>query len=199
VASVVLLAIAVILFGAFDYLPTPARAAEIFTTVADRDLAIVWSGTLAGLALVWFSGSLFSWLKSHESRSGRLAATAMAGGALAGAGPMAAYGVVYHAAGQAAHAGGLDPSSAWVMYSLYSALMGLVHGLILMIGAVGLVALRTKAFPAWFGWASLVIALGMATPADYIFEGIGMVWIVTVSLWIFTLQGREIPAAAVGG
>jgi hypothetical protein len=59
--------------------------------------------------------------------------------------------------------------------------------------------LRTKAFPAWFGWASLVIALGMATPADYIFEGIGMVWIVTVSLWIFTLQGREIPAAAVGG
>jgi hypothetical protein len=198
VASVVLLAVAVILFGAFDYFPTPDRTVEILTKAADSYFAIGVFGLYASLALMWFSASLFAWLKQHESGSGRLAATAMAGGIACGAGFMGGFGILYTAAGHVARVGSLDPSSAWVMYSLYSDLMGLVHALVLMIGATGLVALRTKAFPAWFGWASVVIAVGMVTPFDFIFEGIALVWLVVASLWIFFRRARETPAVAAG-
>lgn len=198
VVTVVLLAVTVILFNAYDYFPTPARTAEIFRLAADRAFFIALFGMLAGLALVWFSGSLFSSLKQHESGSGRLAITAMAGGVVSGAGLIGAYGVVYFAAGQAGRPGGIDLSEAWVMYSLYSALMGLLHGLVLMIGAAGLVALRTRAFPSRFGWVSVVVALGLVTPLDYIFEGIALVWIVAVSVWFFVREAREIPSSTTG-
>jgi hypothetical protein len=108
---------------------------------------------------------------------------------------MTAYGVIYYAAGQATLPGGLDPATAWVMYSLYSIIMGLLHAWILMIGATGLVALRTKAFPAWFGWASVIIAVGMATPVDYLFEVIAIAWIVVASVWLFGRRTR--PATPV--
>lgn len=198
VAAVALLAVAEILFGAFDYFPTPERTVEIFTTAANHYFAIGVFGLYASLALMWFSGSLFSWLKEHESGSGRLAATAMAGGIACGAGFMGGMGILYTAAGHVARVGVLDPSQAWVMYSLYSDLMGLVHALVLMIGATGLAALRTKAFPVWFGWASVVIAVGMVTPFDYIFEGIALLWLVVASLWIFG-RGVRPPQPAMAG
>lgn len=193
VAAVIFLAVAVISFGSYDYFPTSDRTVEIFSTVADRSFTIVMFGTYAGLALMWFSGSLFGWLKKYESGAGRLAATALVGGAVSGGGLMVAYSVIYFAAGQVHRPGGLDPSEAWVMYSLYTTLMGFLHGLILMIGATGLVALRTKALPAWFGWVSLVIAVGMASPVDYVFEGIALAWLVVASLWFFMRGIRQEP------
>ena len=198
VVAVICLAVAVLLFGSYDYFPTPARTVEVFTTVADRAFSIVLFGTYAGLALMWFSGSLFQALKEQDSGSGRLAALALAGGVVAGAGLILGYGDVYYAAGQAGRVGGLDPTSAWVMYGQYSNLMGLLHGLILMAGATGLVAIRTRVFPSWFGWVSLALAVGMATPFDYIFEGIGLAWIVAASLWIFARRIRK-PSPGMAG
>ena len=194
-AAAGLLMLTAVLFGSYDYFPSAQRTVEIFTTAAGRALAIGWIGILAGLAMVWFGGSVFSWLKQYESGSGRLAITAMAGGILTGGGLMVAYSIVYTAAGQVSRFGVIDASNAWTMYSVYTGVMGLVHALILMIGATGLVALRTKAFPAWFGWASLIIAVGMATPFDYIFEGVSMLWLVVASLWIFVRGARRAPQA----
>lgn len=198
VAAVVFLVVAVILFPAMDYFPTPDRAAEIFSSVANRGFSITLFGMYAGLALMWFSGSLFGLLKEHEPGPGRLAATALAGGIASGAGLLGGFGVVYMAAGQAARPGGIDPTQAWVMYSMWSILMGLLHGLVLTVGATGLVALRTRAFPAWFGWASVVLAVGMITPVDFIFEGLALVWLVVAGVWIFMRGTRHTSAAFAG-
>ena len=55
----------------------------------------------------------------------------------------------------------------------------------ILIGATGIVSLRKAIFPAWFGWLSLVIALGLITPFGYILLVVALIWLLGVSITLF--------------
>ena len=51
--------------------------------------------------------------------------------------------------------------------------------------AAALVALRTGVFPAWLAWVSVVLAVGLLTPLNYIFMGFALLWVLIVSILLF--------------
>ncbi len=81
------------------------------------------------------------------------------------------------------------------MHDLYSVLLAGVisFGLAAFIGATGIISLRTRLFPAWLGWASVVFAVGLMTPLHFIFEGLAIIWIVVVSLLLYQRGTRATP------
>ena len=54
----------------------------------------------------------------------------------------------------------------------------------LFMGASAVVSLRSGLFPAWLGWVSLVIALGLLTPIGYIVIILALLWLLIMSLSI---------------
>lgn len=187
------LMIGVFLINAFDHRPTADRAAEIFGQNPGRVALGGSLGLVSGLFLIWFAGSVYSALREREGGTGRLSTIAFGGGVMSAIGLITGYGVIYFAGGQAGRPGGISPAQALIPYGLFEVLIGLLHGLAVLIGATGILSLRTKSFPAWFGWASVVIAVGILTPVDYLFEEIALLWIVVTSIWLFIrgLKRRE--------
>lgn len=181
-----LLIIGVFLINAFDYNPTAERAAEIFSQNSGRVVLGAILGSISGLTLIWFAGSVYSALHQAEGGTGRLSMIAFGGGVMSGMGLLAGYYTIIYTAGLlAGQTDGISPTQALIMFNLYIILTGLMHGMALLMGASAIVALRTKSFPAWFGWASVVITLGIVSPLDYIFLEASPLWIALVSVWLF--------------
>jgi hypothetical protein len=193
IAMIVFLMTGVVLINAFDYMPTADRAAEVFGQNPGRVESGGYFGVVSGLFLIWFAGSVYSALREAEGGTGRLSTIAFGGGVMSAIGLVTGYGVMALGGSQAGLPEGISPAQALILHGLFEVLIGLLHGLAVLIGATGILSLRTKSFPAWFGWASVVITIGILTPVDYIFEGIALLWIVVISSWLFIrgLKRRE--------
>jgi hypothetical protein len=50
-------------------------------------------------------------------------------------------------------------------------------------------SLRAKTFPDWFGWTSVLMAIGLVTPINWLIEGLSLIWIALVSIWLFARSG----------
>jgi hypothetical protein len=72
------------------------------------------------------------------------------------------------------------------LYDFYSHIMGQMFPVTfaLFMGASAVVSLRSGLFPAWLGWVSLVIALGLLTPIGYIVIILALLWLLIMSLSI---------------
>jgi hypothetical protein len=79
------------------------------------------------------------------------------------------------------------------MFDFWGQIMGQMFAISLavLIGAAAVVSLRTALFPAWFGWASAVVAIGLLTPFAYIVLALAVVWLVVVSIWLY-IRGASI-------
>jgi hypothetical protein len=149
--------------------PSPgASSAEITEFLADHRGTLVTQSLLfvvgAGI-LLWFLGSLRSYLLRAEGGTGRLSAVAYGAG-VAGT----AVGVVAQAFQVGAATGSIDD----VPVALF-ATMGAVFAvanlpLAVMLAGVAVLSFRAGAFPSWLGWlsaaaaaASAALALAMAT------------------------------------
>ena len=116
---------------------------------------IIW--VLGTLLFVWFLGSLRSRLLAAEGGDGRLTALAFGGGIATAicialnVGPDAA---------AAISKDDLDASAARAIHTLSDAFfLGAEYFLVILLMATALLALRTRVFPAWYAWLSLLIAL----------------------------------------
>jgi hypothetical protein len=116
---------------------------------------VIWA---IGTALfVWFLGSLRSRLLAAEGGDGRLSTLAFAGG-LATAiclilqiGPDAA---------AALSKDDIGPSAARAIHSISDVFfIGAEYMLPVLLVATALLTLRTRVFPTWFAWISLLVAL----------------------------------------
>jgi hypothetical protein len=120
---------------------------------------IIW--LIATLMFFWFLGSLRSRLLAAEGGDGRLTSLAFAGGVATAIcvalqpGPDAAAALSNE---------DLDASAARAIHSISDAFfLGAEYLLVILLVATALVALRTRVFPAWFAWVSLLIAVVLLT------------------------------------
>jgi hypothetical protein len=139
---------------------TGAPAREVASYVARYRTELLAQSLLMLLsvgALLWFLGSLRSFLLRAEGGTGRLSSVAFGAG-LVGFGLQAAIQAPKSALAMASD-GSLDPQLAAMMADLSSALTVVAYVPVgVMFAAVAVVVLRTGALPAWMGWLSAVTA-----------------------------------------
>jgi hypothetical protein len=200
VVFVVLVAASTALINLYEYLP---EAESLTTQMAGRASQIALGGYLGlvgAFFLIWFAGSVYGRLREVEGGTGRLATLAFGGGALAGVLSAVSFVLVMIAGQRAGTPGGLDPVAAVTLYDAWGAIMGSAMPVMMavLVGATAGVALQKGGFPAWFGWLSIAIAVGLVSPISYIVIGFGVLWVVVVSIWL-TVRGTRGTAGAASG
>lgn len=166
-------------------------------------LAAVLFGLAMPAALLALSG-LFRALREAEGGRAGLAVAALCGGVLAAAGTVTGALLMGVTATRITEIGPADAHLWWSMCLMsYGAIL---LGLLLLIGATGVVSLETRLFPRWFGVASVVLALvsivgaftiGYATTGVLLAAGIALildsVWILVVSFFLWRDPRLALP------
>jgi len=185
-----LVVIGAVIVGEYSYVPPADELRTFFEEDNNRIYVGSYLGLLGMLALIWFAGSVRDHLVEGRPQARRLAMVALAGGTAAAAQFMVGYVALISGAARADDADGITEGAATALYDLYGTLggVGAPMALAAFLGAVGLVALRTDAFPAWLGWASLGLAVGLASPVAFVFVAFVVVWAVVVAIAIFRAQ-----------
>jgi hypothetical protein len=193
VALTVLWGIIILVGDRPGYDSSSAAISEYWGDSGKRGLSVLAAIALAlaGLALLWFLGSLRVILRRAEGEPARLATIAFAGGVVMAAllfvknsidGGLA---LALEFGEQGVNDFTLDPE---VFKTFDAFLIGLlIHeafAAAVLIGAASLLTLRTRIFPRWLGWAGVVVALlQLASWAVY---GVPLIlalaWILAVSL-----------------
>ena len=175
------------IIGLYDFLPLTEKVVDSLTDNSDRVSTGGYIGGLSAFFLIWFAGSLRTALGEREGAKGRLSEVAFGGAVATAVALAAAFAVLTMAAQRAEADGGLSGAEAVTLYDLWSGITGLVVPVTLavLVGAAGVVSLRTAVFPAWFGWASLLVAIGCLSPVGYLAQIGALVWVVVVSVWLY--------------
>lgn len=141
---------------------TPEQVLAFHQTNGGPVIAGSFIFMLGTLAFVWFLGSLRSSLRSAEGGAGRVASIAFGGGlAMAVCALLLPSGGVTVALGAAT----MSATSADALRHLPGVFfIGVELFAAVLVGATGLVALRTAALPRWFAWVSLLLALVLLIP-----------------------------------
>jgi hypothetical protein len=168
---------------------------------------------LSAGAYLWFFGSLRSFLLRAEGETGRLSSVAFGAGVVWAGLQMVFQGVqVALAMGSD---GEVDPALAGMLGDLAYALSVIAYvPMAVLLAAVALVSLRTRAFPAWLGWLSAVAAatnlclsLGIVVDSGPLVPGGGLtyvlyaltaLWLVLVTTVMVVRLGRPTSARAIG-
>lgn len=195
--SVVLIIVASVLVNIYSYLPP---ADEIVQALTDNVMRVSIGGYVGGLAaffLMWFAGSVYSALREREGGAGRLSALALGGGMASGTLAAISFGLMIVAAQRAGTTDGISAAGAITLYDFWGQVMGGTFPLALavLVVATGIAAIRTGAFPAWFGWISVVIAVGLLSPVSWVVMALGALWLLVVSIWL-TVRGAPQSAAS---
>jgi hypothetical protein len=157
----------------------------------DQDMVVLGGFllALAALAALWFTGWLRATLRTAEGGSGRLSATAFAGGVTC-----ATFMLAWPAAGilGALYAERLSPEQAQTIFLLgnmflYPAAMAAA----VLVAATAIIALRTAVLPRWHAFASLVLAVWLLIPPFGLAGGnpenpalwTGLAALATIPLW----------------
>lgn len=199
-AGVVVMITGILLFNYYEFLPP----AEDFANFLQDNAAMVTTGgyiaSISAFFMLWFAGSMRSILVEYEAGNGRMSDIAFAG-AVAGAVVLGISFVGIFATGLRAGAqGSITPVGAITMYDFWAQLSGQLFGIFtaVFIGATAIIALRTGLFPAWFGWASLVVAFGLLTPYAYAMLAFAILWLLVVSIWLY-IRGASAGVPSLAG
>jgi hypothetical protein len=187
VLAVVLMLLTIVIFGFYEYLPTAETLEDFASDNASRIFAAAYLGLISAFAMMWFAGSLFSGLREREGGSGRLSMVAFGGGVASGVALAAGFSAVLAFASRAGSGDGIGLAEAVTLYDLYGNILGgtLAITMSVLIAATAAVSLRKAIFPAWFGWASVLIAIGLLTPIAYIVLALALLWTIYVSIWLY--------------
>ncbi|HXG76552.1 MAG TPA: hypothetical protein VNJ53_08280 [Gaiellaceae bacterium] len=184
-------------------------ASDVVAWFADHETALLTSGYLSGLALVffvWFLGSLQRRLT--DGGEPRIAVVAFGGGlVLAGIAVIGNAISQYLAWGLARE---LDEETVRALWLLGFGGLAYAFPLVVLVEATALAALRSKVFPQWYGalgfLAGLWYAIGGAAYANdgffsptgaYGFIGflVFLVWVLLTSILMLVPREAEQPAA----
>lgn len=193
-AFVVLFIVGMVVINNYDYLP-PSN--EIKAFYEDGSTRIAIGGYLAMLSaffLLWFAGSVREALGAREGGSSRLGSVAFGGTVAAAAGTIVTGASLMAAAQRGGADGGIGADTATALFDLSGAVMGVGVPIALaaLVGAAAVVSFRHGLFANWLSWTSAILAIGLLSPAGYIFIGFAALWILVVS---FMLYRGMVPAA----
>ena len=198
--SVVLIVIGVLAFNYYEFLPPAEKIAEFLNGNASQVSAGGYIGSLAAFFLIWFAGSVRSALIERERGMGQLSTVAFGGGIAAAVVLGISFIGIFAAGIRASGPGGITPTAAVAMYDFWTQLTGQLFSIFMavFIGATAAVSLRSRLFPAWFGWVSVVVAVGLLTPFAYALLALAFIWLLVVSIWLY-LKGAPVgePSALV--
>lgn len=173
--------------------PDDEASAQALVAYYEEDSGAILAGSfvfmLGTAAFVWFLGSLRTRIYWQEGAAGRLAATTFGAGILTAAMTMGTF------APEAAAAFGsdqldrpLDPGAAEALAIIGDGFfIAAEASLVVFFLAAGLAALRSRALPAWLGWASLVFAVAAILPWigwAIVIWGLPL-WVLVASIWMF--------------
>jgi hypothetical protein len=149
---------------------------------------------LAVVPFLWFLGALRSALRVAEGGTGRLSATAFAGGLILAGFAVADASLQFAVADSVGDVPPLVTQSLSVLYSDF--FLGFPVGVGVFGVATGLVLLRTGLLPAWLGWFIFVVGILSFIPFVGFF-GIFLVfaWIIVVSIMLFQRGDAAAPPA----
>ena len=192
---VVLVVVAGLLVNKGD-LPPAEELQAFFTEEATRIQVAGYLGVLSAVFLIWFAGSVRYGLRPAEGDTGRLSAVAFGGGAVGGGLVALVFSILAAGGNRGGADGGIGIDAATLTYDLYASVLGVALPVTLaaLIGAASVVAFRTRTWPTWLAWISGILAVGSITPVSYIFSGLDVLWILTVSIWLFTKERTQTVA-----
>ena len=187
VIFMVLYLIGSLLIAAFDYLPGTSEVVDFFADDALRIQTGAYIATVSVFFLLWFSGSLKTFLSKAEGGDGRLATVAFGGGVASSSMVLVSSLIMLAAAARAGVDSGIRLEAATLSYDLYGSIVGsgLSISMASVIGATAVVILRSGALPRWLGWASVAIAVGLLTPINWALLALVLPWVAAVSIWIY--------------
>lgn len=195
VLAVALVVAAIVVFP--DEIPNPDEGVgEVVDFWREHDDEATISAALfalAGIPFLWFAGSVRSALRAAEGARGRLSAIAFGGMVVF------ATGLAVTAALQFALAQSADDLSGGAIEALnalvYNFFFPFVVGLVTLLVAVAVAALRHRAVHPAFAWAAILLTLVALTPAGfYAFLASGL-WIVALSVWLYLRGDAAAPPA----
>jgi hypothetical protein len=202
-AAVLIMVVGILLFNFYEFLPSAEKIADFLNSNAARVYTGGYIASVSTFFLIWFAGSVRSSLIRHEGGTGSLSNISFGGGIAAAVVLGISFVGIFATGLRAGALDGLTPVGAVTMYDFWTQLSGQLFGIFMavFISAASVVSLRTGLFPAWFGWASLIIAFGLLTPFAYAVLGFAILWLLVVSIWLYikdTTVGepRAIPELA---
>ncbi len=194
--ALVLMIVGAVMINSYEYLKPPDEIVDKLEDDATLIQVASYLGVVSAFFLVWFAGSVRTWLRSAEGDPGRLSAVAFGGGVAGGACLLVGYGALAAAAARAGSDGGTSESLATALWDLNTTLLGtaLPIALAVLVGAATVVAFRTSAMKRWQTWTSAVVALGLLSPVNWIFVAIGMLWVGVISIWLYVGEATATAA-----
>src|SRR5919109_738412 len=186
VLFVVLIVVSFLVSG-FDSVGADDSTQEVLDFWSDNDgqqIASALIGALAMVPFLWFLGVLRSTLRLAEGGTGRLSATAYAGGIV-----LVGFALVDSALqfAVADSVGDVPAGVTQALSVLYSDFfLGFPVGFGTLMLATALVLLRTKALPAWLGWFALVLGIAaFLGPIGFGAFLVFLVWVAVVSVLLY--------------
>ncbi len=185
--SVGLIIIGVLLFNYYEFLPPAEEMADFLNGNSSRASTGGYIGSIAAFFLIWFAGSVRRALIEREGGAGWLSTVAFGGGVAASVAMGISFVGIFASGLRAGAPGGISVDNAVAMYDFWSQLTGQLFAILMavFISATAVVSLRSGLFPTWFGWVSVLVALGLLTPFAYAVLAFALVWLLAVSLWLY--------------
>jgi hypothetical protein len=181
-----------------DLLPADSDAAQIAAYYRGRGpagfLAMYSLFGLSGVALLWFAGSIRTWLRRFEPDPGRLSAVAFGGGVASaillltgGATLLASFATFINSTRV------IDPTLYSVLGTTgFLTINFALLGQAVQIVATSLVALRWGGLPAWFAWLGFLVALALALNLLYFFGlFVWVAWVLLASGLLWARRGHR--------
>jgi len=179
----------------FSFVPPADEALEIFD---DRwsILTGAYLGMLSTFFLLWFAGSLWEFLQKSPTSIGRLTSTSLGGAVAAAATMLIGFVILNAGAERLAVQDALDPVAATTILDISGTILGNAAPIAfaVMIGAAGLAIYRSGVLPSWVAWASGAFAIGLASPFNWLFITLVIVWVAAMSVTI-SIKNRDRVAA----
>ena len=178
-----------------DFVDEPAKIAEHYESNDGQILTGDFLYLLGGVFLLWFVGTLRTFLRAAEGLGGRVARTAFAGGVAGTTLIMAAAAIDAVGALRVQEQDRIDPQVAAVLYDLNSILFGLAAPMAFAVLVFGtaLVSMRAVAMPRWHAWISVALAFAMLVPViNWLAMIVFIVWVGVTSVLLF-MGARVVP------
>lgn len=187
VLSAVLIMAGAAMFGVYEYLPSGERIQAILSQNPTRVSIAGYVGSISAFFLMWFAASLYKTLRQREDNAGRLSMLAFGGGIASGIALAIGFSALIASGARAGAEGGISSVEALTLYDLYGQVLGQMFAVTMavFIAASGVVSLRRGLTQAWFGWGSILIAIGLLTPIAYVVLALVLVWLIGVSVWLY--------------
>jgi hypothetical protein len=198
VVFAVLLVASALIINNYEFMPPQDEIAQFYLADSRRIMVGSYVGLLASFFLLWFAGSVRSALRRVEGESDRLSTVAFGGGVFAAAMITLGYLATTYGAERALLLEGIDPGGAAVLFDLASAAVGsgAPFGFAALIGGFALIGLRSGELPRWLAWSSLVMAVGLISPVNWLVVGLVVIWIPVVSVRQYRRNAAQLGPGA---